>query len=44
MHKFSLKNRIQAAVEVKNDGETLGNLYVMLKGLLRIYKDYQFEP
>ena len=35
------KDRIQAAVKIKYDGEILWKLYEMLKGAVRIYNDYQ---
>ena len=41
---ISPKNRIQAAVKIKNDGKTPWNLYVMFNGPFEIYEDYQFVP
>ena len=41
---ISPKNRIQAAVKIKNDGKTPWNLYVMFNGPFEIYEDYQIVP
>ena len=41
---ISPKNRIQAAVKIKNDGKTPWKLYVMFNRAFEIYEDYQIVP
>ena len=38
------KNRIQAALKIKNDGKTPWNLYVMFNEPFEIYEDNQIVP
>ena len=42
--EISPKNPLQATVKIKNDGEILWKLNVMLKGPFRIYKNYEIVP
>ena len=41
--EYRPKIKFKCLSKVENDGETLGNLYVMFNGPLRIYEDYKIE-